>query len=189
MNFAYLDPVGSLISELVRPHPVPDPIETIPCELDESWVAFETELGKFKNEFTKNRHELVQKMGELGEKNDEINILKMMRDNVKSQGLKDSIEAMIGQYESVEGISALIQQCGAIKGRVAAQRKVLTDTNAEKYGKFICFVCMDRLVDLFFDPCGHVICEPCWARTRNKRECPGCRTRLNGTQKIYTMNS
>ena len=113
----------------------------------------------------------------------------MMRDNVASQKLKDNIDIMIEQYESSEGIPGLIQQCGIIKGVVAAQKKVLIDTNADKYGKFTCFVCMDRLVDLFFDPCGHVICEPCWALTRNKRECPGCRTRLNGTQKIYTMNS
>jgi len=115
--------------------------------------------------------------------------LKMVHENVSSPGLKDKIATMIEQQVSEEGIDALTQQCGLAKGRVAAMKKVLKDTNCERYARFTCFVCMDRDIDLFFDPCGHVICEPCWVRTVNKQTCPGCRTRLQGARKIYTMTS
>lgn len=185
MNFAYIDPVG-LLEEILKPPPL-DVVETIPCELDERWKKFEKTLGEFKTEFARSQVEFVQKLGALNEKKEEINILKMMTDNVNSSNLKDRLEELIGQYESEEGIDALIQQCGEARGRVEAMKKVLTETQAERYAKFTCFVCMDNLVDLFFDPCGHLICERCWSRTRDKSKCPGCRTALHGAKKMYVM--
>ena len=187
MNFAYLDP-ASILSEILRPPPL-DIVPVIPCELDERWKSFEKTLGEFKNEFTQSQVELVQKLGELNEKKEEIDVFRMLLDNVSSDGLKDKLTELLEQYESEEGIDALIQQCGEVRGRVEAQKKVLSDTNAERYAQFTCFVCMDRPVDLFFDPCGHVICEGCWSRTQNKRDCPGCRTRLGGVKKIFTMSA
>jgi hypothetical protein len=187
MNFAYIDPAG-LLTELLRAPP-PDAVTAVPCELDERWMAFEKTLGEFKSEFAKGQVELVQKLSVLNEKNEEINVLRMMFDNINSEALKEKIDVLIQQYESDEGIAALIQQCGEVKGRVEAQKNVLADTNADRYAKFTCFVCMDRLVDLFFDPCGHVICDGCWSRTQNKRDCPGCRTRLVGIKKIFTMSA
>lgn len=186
MNFAYIDP-GGLLSDLLRVHAA-ETIHAIPCELDESWKTFETRLGDFKMELAKNQVELVRSFTILNEKQEEINVLKMMIDNVSSTKLKDTLNNLVDNLESEEGISALIQQCGEMKGKVEAQKKVLDDTNAERYAKFTCFVCMDRLVDIFFDPCGHVACEPCWARTQNKRDCPGCRVRIQGVKKIFTMN-
>ena len=187
MNFAYIDPAG-LLSELLRAPP-PDAVPPIPCELDERWAAFEKTLGEFKNEFAKGQVELVQSLSALNEKKEEINVLRMMFENISSEDLKEKLADLIQQYESDEGIDALIQQCGEVRGRVEAQKKVLADTNADRYAKFTCFVCMDRHVDLFFDPCGHVICDGCWTRTQNKRDCPGCRTRLSGIKKIFTMSA
>jgi len=187
MNFAYIDPAG-LLTELLRAPP-PDAVPPVPCELDERWTEFEKALGEFKNEFAKGQVELVQSLSALNEKKEEINVLRMMFDNISSTELKEKLADLIQQYESDEGIDALIQQCGEVRGRVEAQKKVLSDTNVERYAKFTCFVCMDRLVDLFFDPCGHVICDGCWSRTHNKRDCPGCRTRLGGVKKIFSMSA
>jgi hypothetical protein len=187
MNFAYIDPAG-LLSELLRA-PAPDAVPPVPCELDERWSAFEKTLGEFKNEFAKGQVELVQSLSALNEKKEEINVLRMLLDNINSEDLKEKIDNLIQQYESDEGIDALIQQCGEVRGRVEAQKKVLSGTNADRYAQFTCFVCMDRLVDLFFDPCGHVICDGCWSRTQNKRDCPGCRTRLGAVKKIFTMSA
>jgi hypothetical protein len=185
MNFAYIDP-ASLLSEILRPQPA-ETLVSVPYDLDERWSAFEQTLGDFKMELAKNQVALVRNLAILSEKQEEIGILKMMLDNVSSSSLKDTLENLVDKFESDEGISALTQQCGEIKGMVDAQKKVLSETNAERYAKFTCFVCMDRLIDLYFDPCGHVICEPCWSRTQNKRDCPGCRTRLVGVRKIFSM--
>ena len=124
----------------------------------------------------------------LNEKHEEMNVLRMLIDNVNSQDLKEKLEDILDKHESEEGISTLAQQCGELKGRLEAMKKVLLNTNAERYDKFTCFVCMERLVDLFIEPCGHVICERCWLRTTDKSSCPGCRARTQGAKKIFTMN-
>jgi len=127
-------------------------------------------------------------LASLNEKQEEMNVLRMMIDNVNSPDLKEKLEDILSKHESEEGIQGLTQQCGELKGKMEAMKKVLMDTGAERYGKFTCFVCMDRLVDLFIEPCGHVICDACFTRTTNKVQCPGCRVRMEGVKKIFTMN-
>ena len=186
MNFAYIDSRSLLESVLaVQPQ---ETIDALPCELDPKWVEFEAELAKFKDEFAKTRVEYGQKYAELMEKKEEVSIVNMLIENVSSQGLKDKLEEIIDNHESEEGISALTQQCREAAGKIDAMKKVLQDTNVERYAKFTCFVCMDRLVDLCFDPCGHVICERCWTASHSKTSCPGCRSRIISARKLYTMN-
>jgi predicted nuclease with TOPRIM domain len=185
MNFAYLDAAG-LLENLTRPQP--EPIVPLPCELDETWKDFEKTLGEFKSEFVKVRAELTRSTAVLNEKKEELSVLKMMLDNVSSSNLKERLEEMIQEYEESEQVPDLTVKCAMLAGRAEAMKKVLMDTNSERYGKFTCFVCMDRLVDLFIEPCGHVICERCWIRTPNKEQCPGCRARTMGAKKIFTMN-
>jgi hypothetical protein len=185
MNFAYIDAAGVLES-LIRPPP--EPVVPVPCELDAKWKEFEKRLGEFKSEFVKVRAELTRSSALLHEKKEEITVLKMMLDNVSSQGLKERLEEMIQEYENEEDVPGLTEKCAVLSGKVDAMKKVLHDTNAERYGKFTCFICMDRLVDLFIEPCGHVVCDRCWLRTPNKDQCPGCRVRTMGAKKIFTMN-
>ena len=186
MNFAYIDPRS--LFETMLTTPMSEPITPTPCELDEEWKNFENDLGNFKTKFVKARAEYTKTHAKLRAHNEELNVMKMMIDNVSSQGLKDKLTELIDNHESEEGAPALTQQCSELAGRVEAMKKVLMDTNSERYGKFTCFVCMDRLVDLFIDPCGHVICERCWVRTPNKDQCPGCRAPPHAVRKIYTMN-
>lgn len=184
MNFAYIDARSLLESIAGRPTDQPQPE---PCELDEQWIEFEKVLGDFKLKFAQARVEATSTLAELNEKKEEVGVVRMMLENVSSQGLKDTLTEVLDNYETEEGISALSQQCRRAMGRCEAMKKVLMDTGAERYGKFTCFVCMDRLVDLFIDQCGHVICERCWSQTRSKTTCPGCRQAIHGARKIYTI--
>lgn len=184
MNFAYLDP-RSLLETVFQP--VIDRVEPTPYDLEPHWIDFEKELGNFKNEFAQAKIDFAQKHAELATKNEELNIIRLMIDNVTSAKLKDVMVSLVDNYETEEGITALSQQCSVAAGKMDAYKKVLLDTNADRYAKFTCFVCMDRLVDLFFDPCGHVMCEHCWSRTTNKTHCPGCRTQLGGVKRIFSM--
>jgi len=186
MNFAYLE-ARSLLETVLTPHS-PAPVQTVPCELGTAWEDFDKELGKFKSEFVKTRAQLTVNLAALNEKQEEMNVLRMMIENVNSPDLKEKLEDILNNYESEEGISTLTQQCGELQGRLEAMKKVLLDTGSERYGKFTCFVCLDRLVDLFIEPCGHVICDACFVRTTNKVQCPGCRVRMEGVKKIFSMN-
>jgi hypothetical protein len=185
MNFAYLDPRDILERVLQPPNP---PLEPIPCELDERWKNFEKELAKYKLELAGSQRDLIQARSELSIKQEDILHMRSVIDGMANPRLKERLEKVVDKHEVEEGIEALTLQCRELMGVTSEMQKVLKDTNAERYASFTCFVCMERLVDTFLDPCGHVMCMPCWVRTVNKRECPGCRGPLRDTKKIFTLS-
>ena len=197
MEFAYIDPTHALL-ELTRGNFAPifndlvPQVDVIPepCELDESWKNFEKDLSNFKLKFKKTSLELETQLSEMRILEKSSQISKMIIENVESPDLKAKLVEVIDSYESEKGLHTLTQQCGKLKGEVEAMRQVLTDTNAERYAQFTCFICMERNIELFIDPCGHVVCDYCWTQTRDKRKCPGCRTTLigaTGVKKIFTI--
>jgi hypothetical protein len=189
MNYAFIDARSLIESALgVSMQPTKVPVTVVPCQLDPEWKDFEETLGNFKTKYAQARVDQGQASAELTEKMEEISYLEMMLETVHSSGLKERIESMLEDYRNEEGIEELKVRAGEAAGKVEAMKKVLTDTNSERYAKFTCFVCMDQLVDLFIEPCGHVICEPCWRQTRDHTRCPGCRVRCEGAKKIFSMN-
>jgi len=185
MNFAYLDARALIESVLQEPHP--EPIEPAEVALDERWQNFEKVLGSFKQEYAVIRRDLVGATAELHEKKRDIGIVKPVVDTVRDSDLKGLLESVLDNYESEQGIVALTQQCRELLGKANEMSRVLKDTSPERYAKFTCFVCMDRLVDLFIDPCGHVICDACFRNTRERTKCPGCRGAIHGVKKIFPL--
>jgi hypothetical protein len=185
MNFSYLDARAILESVLHEPEP---PLTPQPCELPAEWKDFEKTLGSFKLEYSRKRRELAEKMAELEEKSADLKILKSTSEGFANQDLKTMVTCLIDSYESEEGISALTLQCRKLLGEVDEMQRVLNHTMAERYARFTCFICTERLIDLFIDPCGHVVCAVCWERSGARTtKCPGCRTQVRGVKKIFTM--
>jgi hypothetical protein len=180
MNFAYL-------AEYVLAQPS-EALTPIPCELDDNWKNFEKELSKFKLEAAVTARDLAMTSAELSQKREDCSHLRTVLECLGDQGLKASVENIIDNYEVDSGAAALTTQCRELMGKVEEMRKVLKDTDHERYASFICFVCMERPIDLFLDPCGHVMCERCWARTSNKTQCPGCRAPDVIPKKIFTLS-
>ena len=176
MNFAYLAEY------------VPAPLEPIPCELDDNWKIFENELSKFKKEFATVQRDLAMARAELSMKREDSSHLRTALGCLGDPDLKASVENIIDEYEVKSGGGALTQRCMELAGKSEEMLKVLKDTNPERYASFTCFVCLERPIDLFLDPCGHVMCGACWSRTTNKRECPGCRGRVLEPKKIFTLS-
>ena len=184
MNFAYLDARGLLESVLAPP---PEPIDVIPWETEERWREFGLTLAKFKAEYTRKHAELTSKTALLRQTREEVDVIRMIIDNVNSTELKERLLGIVQEYENANNVEELKQECGELAGMCNGMKEILLNTGADRYGKFTCFVCMDQLVDLCMNPCGHVMCERCWANTRDKSACPGCRQHINSVCKIYTM--
>jgi len=186
MNFAYLDARAIIENMLHEPEA---PMNPVPCELPAEWKEFEETLGRFKLEYAKKRRELATKMAELEEKSQDVKLLKNTCDGFANPDLKVMVSSLIDSYESEEGISALTLQCRELFGETNEMQRVMINTMSERYASFTCFICTERLVDLFIDPCGHVVCSPCWARSggRSTAGCPGCRTQVRNVKKIFTM--
>jgi prephenate dehydratase len=96
MNFAYLD-ARSLLESVLTPAQVT--IEPIPYTLDENWEAFNKTLLNFKLEYAKARTDLFSQRALLAEKEEELNVIRMMLENVRADGLKESLAHLIEQYD------------------------------------------------------------------------------------------
>jgi|APCry1669190327_1035288.scaffolds.fasta_scaffold00028_41 Prokaryotic RING finger family 4 len=185
MNFAYIDAAALIESVLQEPEP---PLVPLPVELPEKWKKFENVLGEFKLDYVKKRRELTDNLAKLDDKKKDLRIIKTSLNGCSNQDLKTLIENILDNYEHDEGITDLTRKCRELQGEVNEMQTILINTMPEKYAKFTCFVCTDNLVDLFIDPCGHVICDTCWNRSSLRSgNCPACRSRVASIKRIYTM--
>jgi len=145
-------------------------------------------LGDRKKEYISMKHQVAALYAELALKTRQLESLHKLQEKLEgSDDLKAKMSDMIYSFETEQDIPAIKQNIAALSGKVLAVEKVLVNTNAVQYAKFQCFVCMERYVDLFLDPCGHMMCEACWLNTKSKN-CPGCRTVVKSPKKIFTLN-
>jgi hypothetical protein len=56
--------------------------------------------------------------------------------------------------------------------------------DADVMSSYMCFVCLERPVTEFIDPCGHVICEEC-SRRSALHVCPFCRGSVRQFRKMF----
>jgi len=56
--------------------------------------------------------------------------------------------------------------------------------DADVMSAYMCFVCLERPVTEFIDPCGHVICEECSKRSA-LHVCPFCRGSVRQFRKMF----
>ena len=56
--------------------------------------------------------------------------------------------------------------------------------DADVMSNYMCFVCLERPVTEFIDPCGHVICEHCSKRSA-LNVCPFCRGSVRQYRKMF----
>ena len=115
-----------------------------------------------------------------------LETLKKLADTFDDGPYKEEANQLVSKFEQEENIPGEEEELASLKGTAHAMRLALVNTNPEQALKFQCFVCMDKEIDTFLDPCGHVICTGCWRR-HNSASCPGCRTQVTA-KKIFTLS-
>jgi len=103
MNFSYLEPLTEFAFRSVAPPAV----QPTPTELDDSWKAFEVELGSFKTQYAKSRANVTILSSRIAAKQADLNILEMAAKVLKSDGLKGSIYDIVSEYQITEELPAL----------------------------------------------------------------------------------
>lgn len=181
MNMNLLADLLSDILTTPTPEPPPD------VRLSDDWYEFEDTLGRYKLEYLTKLGELRDKNNRLTRHMNDVNLLTNVASMVHTESIQTSLKNSIEQYRSEVNIDELRAEVNQLNGAVAAMEGVLLNTHARRYNAFTCPICMDRLVDTFLDPCGHMACERCLSRIDNLAACPTCRRQLSSTKKMFPL--
>ena len=199
MQFAYLDDaagsavdlmVGTLLHSLQNHRNTREQVtedDTVPeVELPDDWKKFKESLQAFQKEYMQTIRCVRETEQTLMIKKKKLDTLKKFADTFDDGPYKEEATQLVSKFEQEEDISGEEEELASLKGTARAMKNALENTNLEQALKFQCFVCMDKEIDSFLDPCGHVICTACWRRN-NSSSCPGCRTRVT-PKKIFTLS-
>ena len=175
--------LSDLLSDLL--HNVPS-VQVPEVELSDEWKEFEQTLANFKKEYVEARNILRLKNIEFNKLLNDTTVINNVSTVIASSELQDKMKDWIEEYKAKHNFEEKKNETYKLFGIVNAMEKVLVNTNAKRYSQFTCSVCMDRMVDTFLDPCGHLACERCMTRVLTL-ECPICRTHVRMKKMYPTM--
>lgn len=198
MEYSFIDPSMYLLEATLQAAVASANIETeipeleipeTPVELDESWNNFQKILSEFKLKYRQVVQEYSMYKKNVESINKKTYIARLISERVDDEILRTKLLSVIESEEIEERLSEHLAECAKKKAIVNEMKKILEDTHAEEYAQYMCPICTDKGVNLFMDPCGHVICEECSLKInpRDRGKCPVCRTVLRGARKIYTI--
>ena len=175
--------LAEFLSDVMLPQLMPLP-EVPEVVLDDHWQAFEETLGKYKATYAAALGDFRKKETHLLGLTGDITIMQNASSVVSDPDLQAELAERVKTYTDTNHVTALREELAQLNGTLKAMELVLMNTNARKYSQFTCSICMERLVDTFLDPCGHLACEQCLGRTRSP-SCPMCRTNVTGFKKMF----
>lgn len=92
---------------------------------------------------------------------------------------------LVEQFDKDEGISAMAEELKEKTTKMLSMRNVFSlCKDADVMSAYMCFLCLERPVNMFIDPCGHVICEQCSMRSA-LHVCPFCRGSVRQYRKMF----
>lgn len=181
MNMTML---AEFLSDVMLPQLMPLP-EVPEVTLDEHWLAFEETLGKYKATYAAALGEFRKKETRLLSLTADATVMQNASSVIGDQDLQTELIERVKTFNETNRVTELRDELAQLNGTIKAMEVVLMNTNARKYSQFTCSICMERLVDTFLDPCGHLACEQCLGRTRSPSSCPMCRTTVTGFKKMF----
>lgn len=145
------------------------------------------QLKKLKEEYLDIVPEVLVDFFKLQDKKDKASLMLSIVDKF---GNKDvlyvkQIEELVEQFEKDEGITEQAEKLKEKVKKMLSLRKVFSlCADTDIMSNYMCFLCLERPIDIFMDPCGHVMCKPCSERS-NLLVCPYCRSSVRGFKKMF----
>jgi lipopolysaccharide biosynthesis regulator YciM len=99
----------------------------------------------------------------------------------------EMLSQLVEQFDKDERITAEAEELKEKTNKMLAMRNVFSlCKDAEIMSAYMCFLCLDRPVNMFIDPCGHVICEQCSTKSAlTTHMCPFCRGSVRQYRKMF----
>ena len=164
-----------------------EPLVPLPeVELSPDWTEFARKLFTYQTEYKKTMLESKRLKNRIDKLEKDMFELEQVSHMFQSTELEETYKKLVKDYLCNVNIDELRDKYRQMIAISLKMKKVLENTNAEQQTKFQCFVCMDRYVDTFLDPCGHLMCSTCWNRSQ-RVSCPACRQNAR-PKRVYTMN-
>ena len=134
-------------------------------------------IVKLKREYVELVDEIFNKHRNYAEKQIRLDKLTEILETIGSKSVNHyatELEQLITKFEKDEGLEDFKVSMNDQLARFQNLRSVM---GMEDVGeKYMCFTCLERSVDMFLDPCGHVACNEC--QTKFGFTCPFCRVAI-----------
>lgn len=144
-------------------------------------------VEKLKSEYIEKVSDVLTGYLNLHSKKEKASLMLSIIDKFGNKDIKyvQMLSQLVEQFDEDEGIT---EQAAILKEKTTEMlslRNVFSlCTDADIMSKYMCFVCLERPVDTFIDPCGHVVCQQCSSRS-TLHVCPFCRGSIRQFRTMY----
>jgi hypothetical protein len=120
-------------------------------------------------------------------KKEKASLMLSVLDKLGNKDVKyvEMLRDVVEQFDRDECITEDAEKLKEKTTKMLSIRNVfLLCKDADVMSNYMCFVCLERPVTEFIDPCGHVICDQCSTRSA-LHVCPFCRGSVRQFRKMF----
>lgn len=159
-------------------------LEAEPVQADPPDGDLLQRIQTLRTEYQELAQEILIEYEKLAVKKQRADTLLSFIDRIGEHKYAEQMRDLVTQFDRDEGMSDLAESVRTKLKRLIGMKRVFElCTECDVASKYMCFLCLDRTIDTFINPCGHVICEPCANKTRNV--CPFCRATVHRFEKMF----
>lgn len=161
-------------------------LETDTFEAKDEPTDLIAQLEKHKIQYLNLLTEVIEGYSKLGPKKDKAGLLYTFVNKFGNDDIKyvQDIKTLVQQFEEDEKITEIAKELKEKSERLLGMKKVFELCGeCDILSNYMCFLCLDRPVKIFIDPCGHVMCREC--SLRGISVCPFCRRNVSDFKTMF----
>jgi len=114
-----------------------------------------------------------------------LKVKRIMNELDPSPLFGEQLENLIATFRKEEKIDELEAALNEIDKKRAEYKSIFRMLkDVETHNIYCCFLCLERNVTIFIDPCGHLMCETCEKKLGGS-SCPFCRSSVKEFKKMF----
>lgn len=153
--------------------------------IDVSSESVESDVFRMVPEYRKAVDHLIEIQHKVQRAEKEINTVTDLIDKLdKTRKYTESLGEIIDQFIQDAKLDELkTEYTEAAREVQKYQGAFALCKDADLLNKYMCFVCIERSINVFINPCGHTLCDECAAKVSSK--CPMCRGSIQTKNRLF----